>query len=165
MLCKEFVWPTLMIAAPATSCLAQAFAEEASQPHPYPPVQEVKREAMAVFEILKPTSQPGREVVDDLRQAFSRGPFRLLSDCVFELLHALGSRVALPPYEPIAQKIKGLVRRVNDLSLLRDYNSGRLLQRRAYLPWPRLWRHPRLRHRITNRRRNAPSRTHTLTIR
>src|SRR5436190_23876497 len=113
MICKEFVGPTLMIAAPTTSRFAQAFPQEASQPHPDPPVQHVKREAMAVLEILKPASQPGREVVDDLRQAFSRGPFRLFSDCVFELLHALGSRVALPPYEPIAQKIKGLFRRVN----------------------------------------------------
>src|SRR4029077_6203922 len=99
MLCKESVGPTLMIAPAATSFSAQAFAEETSQPHPYPLVQNVKREAMAVFEILKPASQPGREVVDDLRQAFPRGPFRLLSDCVFELLHALGSRVALPPHE------------------------------------------------------------------
>src|SRR5437588_8786542 len=108
MICKEFIGPTLMIAAPATSRLTQAFAEEASQPHSDPPVQHVKREAMAVFEICIPASQPGREVVDDLRQAFPRGPFRLLSDCVFEFLHALGPWVALPPYEPIAQKIKGV---------------------------------------------------------
>ena len=39
MLGKEGVRPALMISPAATSFLAQAFAEDASQPHPDPPVQ------------------------------------------------------------------------------------------------------------------------------
>ena len=59
MLGKEGVGPAMMIAPPATSLLAQAFPEDASQPHPNPPVQGAERVAMAVLEVLKPAPQRG----------------------------------------------------------------------------------------------------------
>ena len=59
MLRKELIGPTLMIATPATSLLALAFAEKASQPHPYPSVEVAERGAVAVFEVFKPAPQPG----------------------------------------------------------------------------------------------------------
>ena len=40
---KEGIGPAMMIAASSASLSAQSFAEDASQPHPYPTVQLGKR--------------------------------------------------------------------------------------------------------------------------
>src|SRR4051794_19652825 len=119
MLCKVSVGPASMIAPAATSFSTQAFAEQTSQPHPDPPVQIAERGAIAMFEVFKPASQPWRQVVDDLRQALSRGPFRLCSDRVLELLEALRPRESASPLEPVAQKVEDVFRRIDDLGFLR----------------------------------------------
>src|SRR5271157_5221735 len=77
--CKEFVGPTLIITPSATSLLAQAFAEDATQPHPNPPVQVVEHVVAAMFEVLKPAAQPRVDRRDDHLQALPRAPALLVS--------------------------------------------------------------------------------------
>jgi len=105
LLGKERIRPALMIAPTAPSLPAPALAEEAAKPHPNPAVQVGERGPVAVFEIFEPAPECGGEADDDRLQALPRSPFRLGSDRVLEFLHALGSRVASPPLEPIAQKV------------------------------------------------------------
>ena len=57
MVGKEGIRPALMIAPSATASPAQAFAEEASQPHPNPAVQ--MRQTWSRWLCLKYSNQPG----------------------------------------------------------------------------------------------------------
>ena len=57
LLGKEGIRPALMIAPTSTSFLAPAFSEDASQPHPNPPVQVAERVRVAVLEVFKPAPQ------------------------------------------------------------------------------------------------------------
>ena len=94
---KEGVWPALMICPAATSLPAQAFAEDASQPHPDPAVQGRN---VVVWLCLKYSNQP-RSV--GLRSAMIAGrllpggPLRLRADRVLELLQALGVAGSVAP--------------------------------------------------------------------
>src|SRR5271156_7184464 len=66
---KVGISPALMIRSSATTFPALPFAEDASQPHPYPAVQIRERRLVAVFEILKPTTQCRIQRPDDRPKA------------------------------------------------------------------------------------------------
>src|SRR5882672_1293209 len=115
MLGKEGIGPALMIGAVnfGHPFVAETFAQEASQPPADPAVHQSECRAMAVLEVLEPSSQGAVHVRDDHGKALSRGSFGLGADRILELRQALLARPATARLEVIAEEVKAVFLRVH----------------------------------------------------
>ena len=94
---KEGVRPAVMIAPTATSLPAQAFSEDASQPHPNPPVQARER---VLWLCLKYSNQPRSVGVRSLMIVIRLSPdvrfvFARMVSLSFCMLLGRGKRICL----------------------------------------------------------------------
>src|ERR1022692_3386250 len=95
-----------MIGPTATSTATLPFAQDTSQPHPYPFVQRCKRVSMTVLEVLKPALQRGIEILNRHSQTLAIGAPGFLTDRVLHLLQTLLPRPTESPFEVISQEVE-----------------------------------------------------------
>src|SRR5947209_20384709 len=111
---EEGVTPAVMVFPTTPAGQPHPLAEDAPQAHPDPPAQGRERPLVAVLEVPKPAAKCRGERRDDRRKALARGPLRLRSDRLLELLQALRSGAAGAVLEPVAQEVKGFETGVDD---------------------------------------------------
>src|SRR6266481_5572402 len=114
---KEGVGPALTIRSPHDASHPPMGTQHTAQAAAYPAVERGERRAVAVLEVDEPAPQPRIEVVDDRPQASARGPTRLGTDGILELLQALVARPVTAVGEAVAQELKALRPRVDQVCL------------------------------------------------
>src|SRR5687768_16171085 len=92
-LLKVGIRPSLVIPAASQSPPALTFAQDGSESSPDEPIDTIKVEGAAVFEVLEPASQDHIELLDDRAQTLSVGSECLLVDRILELSQALLARI------------------------------------------------------------------------
>ena len=106
LLGKESVGPAVMVLAAASSPASLTTAQDATQSHANPGVQDLEREATTVLKILKPASHRTVHICDDGCQALPLRPPGFGPHRVFKLPEAFRTRPLGALREVIAQKVK-----------------------------------------------------------
>ena len=129
MVPKEAIGPAIVISATTDPFALGPLAKNRAQATANPAVYGRKGPPITVFEIAKPTSESGVNVIYDCFQTIAIASFGLGAEGILELLQTLLSGPTGATLEVVTEEVKAQTanRGIDQTRLFRDADSG---------PWP-----------------------------